>query len=416
MYTASLHSIKCAASRIRRVMPPTPLKYNLDISNKFGAYIWLKYENMTPVKSYKLRGAINKMSELFEFESDASNKRIVTCSAGNHAQGVAFACKMFGIHGKIFMPVITTKQKINKVAKFGCEYTDIELVGRDFDESYDRAMKYSRDNDILFVHPFDDRSVIEGQGTVGMEIMEQMEQNNKKPDYIILPIGGGGLAAGVCSWIKQTSPETHIIGVQPMGAPSMFNSIKNGKIEPLVTMNSFVDGASVRRSGELNFPICKKYLDDVILVDEGHVCTKILEMYNEQSEIIEPAGVLSLCCAELMKDKLKGKTVVCIISGGNSDALRMKEISERSLIWQNKRHYFKIMFAQKAGSLKTFVSDVLGSNDDIFYFGYRQIVGQEIGPAVVGIELKDPCDLEALKKNMDKYGFRYEKIQNYDIF
>lgn len=416
MYIASLQSIKNAAIRIRKVMHITPLIHNLDISQKIGADVWLKHENLTPVKSYKIRGAINKMSELFEHDTKGSEKRIITCSAGNHAQGVAFACKMFGIHGEIFMPTITTKQKINKVIKYGGEYTDIHLVGKDFDESYDKAIKYSRDNDILFVHPFDDKLVIEGQGTVGMEIMEQMEQNNKIPDYVILPIGGGGLSAGVCSWIKQVNPKIKIIGVQPMGAPSMYNSIKKGFIEPLHVMNSFVDGASVRKSGELNFPICKKFLDDIVLIDEGHVCTKIIEMYNEQSVIIEPAGVLSLCCLDTMKEMLKGKTVVCVISGGNSDALRMKEISERALIYQNKRHYFKIMFTQKAGALRTFVGNVLGPDDDIFYFGYKQIVGQEFGPAIVGIELRDSSDLDILKHNMEKYGFRYDKIENGDIF
>ena len=331
----------------------------------------------------------------------------------NHAQGVAYVCNKLKINGKIYMPTITTNQKIDKVANFGGDYVDIVLVGDNFDESYDNAKKFSQDNKIPFVHPFDDEKVIEGQATVGLEILESA---TSPIDYIFLPIGGGGLAAGLSSYIKHFSPNTKIIGVQPLGAPSMFEAFKQDKIIKLNDINSFVDGASVKRSGELNFPICKKNLHDIILIDEGHVCQKIVEMYNNDGIIIEPAGVLSLCALDNMKGELEGKTIVSVISGGNSDAFRMSEILERSLIYGNKRHYFKIEFPQKPGTLKDFVIKVLGHHDDIFYFRYTKVINKELGPVIVGIEVKDPIDINNIKNNMTNLGFKFETISNIDLF
>ena len=411
MYEPTISAIKTASNHIYKFIVKTPFEHNLNISRKINANVFLKREDLTPVRSYKIRGAINKLTSLYDESKNI--RQIVTCSAGNHAQGVAYICNKMKIQGKIFMPVITTDQKKNKVANFGGDYVDIVLIGDNFDESYDNAKKFSIDNKIPFVHPFDDEKVIEGQATVGLEILESAPS---PIDYIFLPIGGGGLSAGVSSYIKHFSPSTKIIGVQPLGAPSMLEAFKHNKIIKLTDINSFVDGASVKRSGELNFPICKKNLDDIILIDEGHVCQKIVEMYNDNGIIIEPAGVLSLCALDIMKGQLEGKTIVSIISGGNSDAFRMSEILERSLIYGNKRHYFKIEFPQKPGTLKDFVIKILGHHDDIFYFRYTKVINKEHGPVIVGIEVKDPNDINSIKNNMTNLGFKFEKISNVDLF
>ena len=403
-YFPTTKNIINAAHTLKDILKPTPLFFDTDLSSKYSANIYLKREDLTPVRSYKLRGAFNKMSSLLNKEG------IVTCSAGNHAQGVALSCNKLGINGDIFMPKITTKQKIDKVKKFGKENVRIFLEGNNFDESFDIAKKHSIEKNKEFVHPFDDQKVIEGQGTVGLEIISQL--SNKKLDYIFLPIGGGGLAAGVSTYVKELSPLTKIIGVEPLGAPSMYEAFKQNKVIKLDKINTFVDGASVKKVGELNYPICKKNIDDIILIDEGHVCSKILQMYNDNGLIIEPAGVLSLCALDIMNEDIKNKNIVSVISGGNSDVFRMTEIMERSLIYEGRKHYFKIEFAQKAGALKEFVMSVLGPNDDIIYFKYTKLINKETGPVILGIETKNRYEVDLLIKNMEKYGITYEKLTN----
>jgi threonine dehydratase len=403
-YFPKIKNIINAAHTLKDILKPTPLFFDTDLSSKYSANIYLKREDLTPVRSYKLRGAFNKMSSL------QNKDGIVTCSAGNHAQGVALSCNKLGINGDIFMPKITTKQKIDKVKKFGKENVRIFLEGNNFDESFDIAKKHSLEKKKEFVHPFDDQKVIEGQGTVGLEIISQL--SNKKLDYIFLPIGGGGLAAGVSTYIKELSPLTKIIGVEPLGAPSMYEAFKQNKVIKLDKINTFVDGASVKKVGDLNYPICKKNLDDIILIDEGHVCSKILQMYNDNGIIIEPAGVLSLCALDIMSEDIKNKNIVSVISGGNSDVFRMTEIMERSLIYEGRKHYFKIEFAQKAGALKEFVMSVLGPNDDIIFFKYTKLINKETGPVILGIETKNRYEVDLLMKNMEKYGITYEKLTN----
>jgi threonine dehydratase len=307
------------------------------------------------------------------------------------------------------MPKITTKQKIDKVRKFGGDEVTIFLEGNNFDESFDISKKYSLEKNKEFIHPFDDEKVIEGQATVGLEILNQLKDNI---DYLFLPIGGGGLAAGVSSIFKELSPNTKIIGVEPLGAPSMYESFKQNKIIKLDKINTFVDGASVKKVGELNFPICKKNLDDIILIDEGHVCSKILQMYNENGLIIEPAGVLSLCALDIMSENIKNKNIVSIISGGNSDVFRMPEIMERSLLYEGLKQYFKIELAQRAGSLKEFVLSILGQGDDIIYFKYTKLINRETGPIILGIESKTIHQAKLLIENMKKYNINYEKLTN----
>ena len=405
VYYPTIESIETAFFNIKNIVEPTPLNFHNELSSKYNSNIWLKREDLTPVRSYKLRGAFNKMSSL-------TNKNgIVSCSAGNHAQGVAYSCNNLNIPGDIFMPKITTKQKIDKVVKFGGKYVNIFLEGNNFDESFESAKKYSLQNKKEFIHPFDDEKIIEGQGTVGLEITYQL-MKNKTIDYIFLPIGGGGLAAGVSTYIKKLYPNTKIIGVEPLGAPSMYESFKQNRIVKLDKINTFVDGASVKKVGELNYPICSKYIDDIILIDEGHVCSKIIEMYNENGYIIEPAGVLSLCALDIMKNEIKYKNIISIISGGNSDVFRMPEILERSLIYEGKKLYFKIQFPQKAGALRDFILNVVGNNDDIIYFRYTKIINKEMGPVIIGIETKNKEDSFILISRMRKSNIIFEKLTN----
>ena len=404
-YFPKVKDIVMAQERITKIMRYTLLQKNLDISNKYNSNIYLKREDLTPVKSYKIRGAYNKISSI-----DKSSK-LTTASAGNHAQGVAFSGNLLSMYNNIFMPKITPKQKIDKVLKFGGKYTKIHLEGNNFDETSKISKEFMESNKSMYIHPFDDEKVIEGQATVGYEIYNQLE----KIDYIILPIGGGGLASGVSSYIKQINPKIKIVGVEPFGAASMYESIKQNKIITLDSLDTFVDGAAVKRVGQLNFNICKETLDNIIVIDEGHVCSKILEMYNQQSYIIEPAGVLSLCALDILKPEIKNKNVVCIISGGNSDVFRMTEILERSLIYEGLKHYFKIQFPQKAGVLKEFILNVMGKDDDIIYFKYEKIVNKEIGPVIIGIETKNKNDIKEIISKMDKNNILYEKLETKNL-
>jgi threonine dehydratase len=404
-YYPKINHILHASKLIQTIFNYTPLTQHTDLSSKYKSNIYLKREDLTPVRSYKIRGAFNKMSSL-------ENKNgIVTCSAGNHAQGVAFSCKRLSIQGDIFMPKITTKQKIDKVKNFGGSYVNIFLEGSNFDESFNIAKKYSLKNKKEFVHPFDDEKVIEGQATVGLEIFKQ-HPNPRLIDYIFVPIGGGGLSSGLSSYIKEINPKTKIIGVEPLGAPSMTEAFNAGKVVTLDKINTFVDGASVKTVGNLNYQICKKNIDNILLVNEGHVCSKILEMYNENGYIIEPAGVLSLCALDLMQEEIINKNVVCVISGGNSDVFRMPEILERSLIYHGLKHYLKIELPQRAGALKEFIMKCLGPNDDIIYFRYTKLINKETGPIIIGIDIKEPSDIQSILRNMTSLDITYEKLTN----
>jgi threonine dehydratase len=400
-YFPKIRDIAKARENLNKIMGYTMMQKNLDISQKYNSNIFLKREDLTPVRSYKIRGAYNKISSL------ERSSKLTTASAGNHAQGVAFSSNLLCMQNNIFMPKITPKQKIDKVIKFGGQYTKIHLEGNNFDECSKIAYEFMKSNNSEYIHPFNDSLVIEGQGTVGYEILNQLSN----VDYIILPIGGGGLASGLSACIKQINPKIKIIGVEPLGAPSMKESIKQNRIVTLDKIDTFVDGAAVKRVGELNFNICKETLDDIILIDEGHVCSKILEVYNQHSFIFEPAGVLSLCALDILQPEIKNKNVVCVISGGNSDVFRMTEILERSLIYEGLKHYFKIQFPQKAGALKEFILNVLGKDDDIIYFKYEKVINKELGPVILGIELKDKKDIHQIIDKMNKYDILYEKIK-----
>ena len=401
MYKPQLKDVQSALSLIRGVFAKTPLERNAILSSKHSSSVFLKREDLSPVRSYKIRGALNKMSRVV-------GSSVVTCSAGNHAQGVAYSCNKLGIKADIFMPKITSGQKVGKVSGFGGSQVSVFLEGANFDESYDIAMRHCRGKGLEFVHPFDDAKVIEGQATVGLEILEDLGS----VDYLFLPVGGGGLSAGVSSVFRLLSPKTKIIGVEPTGAPSLTKALLLGGPVKLDAINTFVDGASVKRVGDLNFPLCRDGLDSVMLVDEGHVCSKILQMYNENGIIIEPAGVLSLCALDLMGEQIRGSTVVSVVSGGNSDVFRMPEILERSLIYEGKKQYFRIEFPQKAGALKEFILNVMGPTDDIIYFRYTKHINKELGPVLLGIESKSRSDSVLLMQRMTAGGIIFEKLTN----
>lgn len=304
------------------------------------------------------------------------------------------------------MPEITPKQKIDQTRMFGDGMVEIILVGDTFDDCLREALLYTEANDMTFIPPFDNLNVIEGQGTVGVEILEDLED----VEVILVPMGGGGLAAGAGSYLKQARPGLSIIGVEPLGAPSMTKALENGGPVTLETLNSFIDGAAVKRMGELTFTICKDIVDKVVLVPEGKVCTSILQLYNQEAIVAEPAGALSVAALDFCQEQIRGKKVVCVISGGNNDIERMQEIKELSLLYENLKHYFVVRFPQRPGALKMFVNNVLGPTDDITRFEFIKKTQREYGPALVGIELKSADDYASLIQRMEAHRFDYKEI------
>ncbi|MFD2725233.1 threonine ammonia-lyase IlvA [Hyunsoonleella rubra] len=405
-YFPNISDIKTAAVTIQNISEVTPLGKSLRFSKQYGANVFLKREDLQQVRSYKIRGAYNKISSL---SAEDAKKGVVCASAGNHAQGVALSCKLLQIEGTIFMPTPTPKQKVEQVEMFGEDFIKIKLVGDTFDDAFYAAKEECERLNKTFIHPFDDHKVIEGQATIGLEILEQSKD---QIDYLFMPIGGGGLAAGVSTVFKKLSPQTKIVGVEPEGAPSMVTSLKNNKNTTLEKIDKFVDGAAVKRVGDLTFPICQQNLDGVITMPEGKICQTILEMYNRDAIVVEPAGALSLAALDFYADKIKGKNVVCIVSGSNNDITRTPEIKERALLYKNLKHYFIVKFPQRAGALKEFVVDILGPNDDITHFEYTKKTNRENGAAVVGIELKSSADLEPLITKMKERNFYGDYLNN----
>ncbi|WP_341658612.1 threonine ammonia-lyase [Blattabacterium cuenoti] len=410
-YFPSYKEIIRAKNILKDIINETPLQKNSLLSEKYKANVFLKREDLQIIRSYKIRGAYNKIKSLSHIEL---KKGIICASAGNHAQGVAFSCNILKIPGKIYMPSTTPKQKIERVKMFGKEYTEIILTGDTFDAVSCEAMKDCKKNEKIFIHPFDDVKIIEGQATVGLEILQQ---SISEIDYVFIPIGGGGLASGVGSYFQKISPKTKIIGVEPKGAPSMSCSLKKGKIVELKTIDRFIDGASVKKVGKLNFNICHQTLFDIITIPEGKVCTTILDLYNLEAIVAEPAGALSIAALDFYSYEIKGKTIVCILSGGNNDITRTEEIRERSLLYEEKKHYFIVKFPQRAGALKEFVNNILGPKDDITYFEYSKKTSKEEGPAVIGIELSDKNEFSGLIGKMKKHKVHFQYLnKNPDLF
>ena len=399
-----------AKERLKKVVNRTPLTYNHNLSRKYQCQVFLKREDLQVVRSYKLRGAYNMMSSLPPLQLE---KGVVCASAGNHAQGFAYSCKKLNVKGVVFMPIITPNQKVSQTKMFGENFIEVKLTGDTYDDCAIAAKKYTAEKGMTFIPPFDDIKIIEGQATVGIEILEDQSEI----DFLFIPVGGGGLSAGVGSYFKTFSPRTKLVGLEPEGAPSMLEALKAGKPVTLENIERFVDGASVKRVGDITFSICKEVLDDMHLVPEGKICSTILKLYNEDAIVVEPAGALSIAALDDHADVIKGKNVVCIVSGSNNDIDRMQEIKERSLQYEGLKHYFLIRFAQRPGALKEFVNHVLGPDDDITRFEYIQKHNKETGPALVGVELKSRNDYEALVQNLNRFHINYTELkQNDNLF
>jgi threonine dehydratase len=410
-YFPRLQDINRAKINLLDVILQTPLQKNLNLSDEFQANILLKREDLQVVRSYKLRGAYNKIAHL---SVEELKNGVVCASAGNHAQGVAYSCQKLGIKGKIYMPTTTPQQKIKQVKMFGKDFVEVILSGDTFDDAQFSALEDSKKTGMAFIHPFDDPQIIEGQATVAMEILQDTKEHI---DFVFVPVGGGGLIAGVGAYFKQVSPQTQIIGVEPAGAPSMQKSLEAGHVLELKNIDKFVDGAAVQKVGEYTFDICKKVVDNIIVVPEGRICTKILDLYNQDAIVLEPAGALSITALDFYRDEIKGKNVVCIVSGSNNDITRTEEIKERSLLYEGLKHYFIVRFPQRAGALRIFVDIVVGPTDDITHFQYSKKTNREKGPAVIGIEVQKKEDFNGLIQRMEENGFIYEYLnEKQDLF
>ena len=410
-YFPRTEDIDKASVVLEEILEPTPFQKNNNLSDIYDAEVYLKREDLQMVRSYKIRGAYNKIRTL---APEILKYGIVCASAGNHAQGVAFSCNKLQIMGSIFMPTTTPKQKIEQVRMFGKEYIDIVLTGDTFDAANDAAIEFAKKSGRTFIPPFDDPKVMEGQGTIGKEILMQCKE---KLDYIFVPIGGGGLASGLGSYIKAVSPETKVIGVEPAGAPCMKTAIEKGEIVDLEHIDKFVDGAAVKKAGALTYQVCKEVLDDIIIVPEGAVCTTIIHMYNKSAIVVEPAGALSVAALKFYADKIKGKKVACIVSGSNNDITRMEEIREKSLLYEGLKHYFIVNFPQKSGAILSFIRDIIGPTDDLVHIQYIKKTNKNFGPALIGIEVAAKEDFEALIRRMEANNITFEYInENNKLF
>lgn len=400
----SVESIYKAQMRLRGVVQRTPLLRSTRLSDSLEADVFLKREDLQEVRSYKIRGAYNRMAQLTETQRQNG---VVCASAGNHAQGFAYACRSMNIYGRIYMPAVTPQQKVKKVKLFGKEQVEIVLVGDTFDDAAQEAHRAAKEEGLTYVPPFDDPAIIQGQGTVGLEILE----DHPDPiDYVFVAVGGGGLISGLGSYFKQISPRTKIIGVEPQGAPAMYESLHQGERVMLEHIDSFVDGAAVKQVGKLNFAITQEIIDDMLLVPEGKVCSTILQLYNEEGLVVEPAGALAIAALDQYADAIKGKTVVCVVSGSNNDITRTEEIRERALLYEGLKHYFIIKFPQRAGALRDFLNNVLSPTDDITHFEYTKKHNRETGPALVGLQIAQREDYQGLLDRMDAANIEYQVV------
>ncbi|MBR9869111.1 MAG: threonine ammonia-lyase IlvA [Oceanospirillales bacterium] len=413
-YYPALDEILAAAQRLKSVVTRTPLIRSDNLSERYAADIYLKREDQQLVRSYKIRGAYNKIVSLTAAQQ---SQGIVCASAGNHAQGVAYACALLGLNATIFMPAPTPGQKVEQVRKYGKALVDVRLVGDTYDDAYHQAMLFCTAEQAVFVHPFDDPKVIEGQASVGVEILNQLAATERQVDMLLMPVGGGGLASGVSSYFAARSPLTRLIGVEPEGAASMSGSLAAGCNETLSQIDNFVDGAAVKRVGERTFEICKQNLERVVTVPEGKVCSTMMQLYNQEAIVVEPAGALSIAALDSFKDEIRGKTVVCVVSGGNNDILRTEEIKERAMLFEGLKHYFIVNFPQRAGALREFLAEVLGPHDDIARFEYSKKNNCDRGPALIGIELACKEDLQPLLARMTQKQIRFEYLNDrQDLF
>ncbi|EUJ25706.1 threonine dehydratase [Listeria floridensis FSL S10-1187] len=394
---------------LKPIVKHTPLTHDVYLSHKYGCNIYLKREDLQWVRSFKLRGAYYAIQNLDE---KVRQKGVTCASAGNHAQGVAFTCQKMKVHAAIFMPTTTPQQKISQVEFFGGEFVDVILTGDTFDAAQTAAKTYSHEQDTTFIAPFDDPAIIAGQGTLAVEMMADLAAEEVVPDYCFASIGGGGLISGVATYLKAVSKETKVVGVEPSGASSMQKALEKGEAIALKQIDKFVDGAAVKKVGDLTYAHTKQLVDAVISVPEGEVCSAILEMYSKQAIVAEPAGALSVAALEHYQAEIKGKNVICIISGGNNDINRMQEIEERSLLFKGLKHYFIVNFPQRPGALKEFVSEVLGPKDDITKFEYTKKVNRGSGPVIIGVLLNRKEDYPSLLERVACFDPEYIAIND----
>ncbi|GAA5160081.1 threonine ammonia-lyase IlvA [Pseudonocardia eucalypti] len=395
----SASDVDAAATRLRGVIAPSPLQHNARLSTRTDAAVWLKREDLLPVRSYKLRGAYNLISQLDEAARAAG---VVCASAGNHAQGVAYACARLGVRARVYLPRTTPRQKRDRVASLGGDVVEVRVSGDAYDDAAAAALRDTGETGAVLVPPFDDPRTVAGQGTVVREVVAQL---GRAPDVLVVPVGGGGLLAGTLIWLRERHPDVRVIGVEPAGAACMAAALAEGHPVDLPELDPFVDGASVRRAGEVTYPITREAVltgtTSLRTVAEGMVCVEMLELYQQDGVIAEPAGALaSAALAAGTLDVRPGETVVCLLSGGNNDVSRYAEVVERALVHEGLKHYFLVDFPQEPGALRRFLDDVLGPDDDITLFEYVKRNNRETGPALVGIELGRPGDLDALLERM----------------
>lgn len=394
-----------AAGRLAGVVSTTPLERNTRLSDAMGAEVWLKREDLQTVRSYKVRGAFNLIAQLDDVARAAG---VVAASAGNHAQGVAYACSALGVHGRVYLPRTTPRQKRDRIAALGGSMIETVLGGDTYDEAAAAAAADARATGATIVPAFDDARTIAGQGTV---IREAVEQLGSSPDVVVLPVGGGGLLAGSLAWLAQRHPRTRVIGVEPEGAAGVAAALAAGEPVTLSEIDTFVDGAAVRRAGDITFPIIAASGVELVAVPEGRVCSEMLALYQTDGIIAEPAGALASSALGMSTVKIpESARVVCVLSGGNNDVSRYAEVVERALIYEERKHYFLVEFPQEPGALRRFLDEVLGPNEDITLFEYVKRSNRETGPALVGIELAGPDDLPSLLKRMEAAPPRIERI------
>lgn len=402
-----------AVEALRALFPATPLQLNEHLSARYGATIYLKREDLSPVRSYKIRGAFNFFRKVIA--AGGTGKTFVCASAGNHAQGFAFVCRYFGVPGVVFMPVTTPQQKIDKTRIFGGEFITIKLVGDFFDQCYQAARDHVEQIDGVMVPPFDHADIIEGQATVAAEIVEQLP-DGVVPDLVIMPVGGGGLSAGMTGYLKDTVRPEAFIFCEPEGAPSLSRSLQTGAVVTLDQVDNFVDGAAVGRIGDLNFAALQHFsTDQVLLLAENAICVTITDMLNVEGVVLEPAGALSITALETLgRDALEGKTIVAVVSGGNFDFERLPDVKERAMRHAGLKKYFILRMPQRPGALKDFLG-LLGEEDDIARFEYLKKSARNFGSILIGIETKHPENFPRLKAAFDGAGLHYQDITNNEI-
>jgi threonine dehydratase len=401
---------RAAADAMRDLFPPTPLLRNAFLSDRYGAEIWLKREDLSPVRSYKIRGAFNAMTK--RLAEDPDRRLFVCASAGNHAQGVAFVCRHFGVRGEIFMPVTTPRQKIDKTLAFGGDAVEIKLVGDYFDDTLAAAQAFCTDTGGVFLSPFDDPDVIEGQASVAVEMLDQL---GAAPDRLILPVGGGGLSAGVLSYLKAGRAGTRVKLVEPEGGKSLAAALKAGHPVTLPVVDNFVDGAAVARIGDAPFEVLGTTdPGDVLAAPENRICVTISEMLNIEGIVLEPAGALAIDALQDLGAAIRGQTVVCVTSGGNFDFERLPEVKERAMRFRGVKKYFILRMPQRPGALKDFLG-LLGPGDDIARFEYLKKSARNFGSVLIGIETREAGDFDGLFERMEARGFAYRDITEDEV-